>query len=344
MKSMSSRRKIRLLPVITVSAVLLLVWLLGRLVTPKYASGITEGALIGAYYESETPHEVVFIGDCEIYEAFSPVTLFNDYGITSFDRGTAQQLLWQSRYILEETLSRETPKAVVLGVSAIKYGEPQSEAYNRMTLDGMRWSLSKLRSVMAGKTEEEQPLSYLFPLLRYHERITELTAEDFTYLFKRPDIGFHGYLMHTETEPYVWLPADTGLAEPVSERCLSELEAIAAMCEEKGVALILIKSPCLYPYWHESYDETLTAFAEAHGVVYLNANAYEQETGIDWSADTCDGGMHLNVTGAEKFTRWFAEKALLPLSLSDGREDPAAAEEYARLTQKYEAAKARPAA
>ena len=341
---MEKKRKIRLLPFITLVSALLLVWLLGRLVIPKYDSGITEGALIGAYYESKTPHEVIFIGDCEVYEAFSPVTLFGEYGVSSFVRGTAQQLIWQSRYILEETLARETPKAVVLGICSMKYGEPQSEAYNRMTLDGMRLSPYKLRSVWAGKTGEETVLSYLFPLLRYHERITELTKEDFTYLFKRPDIGFNGFLMHTETEPYVWLPADTGIAEPFSDRCRKELEAIAEICGSKGVTLILVKSPCLYPYWSESYDTALEAFAEEHGIVYLNANAYEAETGIDWSTDTCDGGMHLNVSGAEKYTHWFAEKALLPLGLTDFRNDPAVKSEFDPLTEKYEAAKAAPAA
>ena len=339
---MEKRGKTWLRPLIALIALLLLVWLLGRLVIPKYEAGITEGALIGAYYGSKTPHDVIFIGDCEVYEAFSPVTLFRDCGITSFVRGTAQQLLWQSRYILEETLSRETPRAVVLGVCALRYGEPQSEAYNRMTLDGMRLSRYKLKAIRAGKTDEEQLITYLFPLLRYHERITELTKADLTYLFKRPDIGYNGFLIHTETEPYVWLPADTGIAEPLGERGFEELGAMADLCREKGIPLILVKSPCLYPYWYESYDEQIRAFAEARGILYLNANEFEAETGIDWSTDTCDGGMHLNVFGAEKYTRWFCEKALAPLRLPDRRSEPDVAAEYGPLTARYEAAKQAP--
>lgn len=27
----------------------------------------------------------------------------------------------------------------------LKYNEPQSEAYNRMSIDGMKWSMSKVR-------------------------------------------------------------------------------------------------------------------------------------------------------------------------------------------------------
>ena len=150
-------------------AVVLLLGFVQLLVTPKYMTTSRDGALIAESYNETTDHDVVFIGDCEVYECFTPPTLWQEYGITSFVRGSAQQLIWQSYYLLEETLKRETPKAVVFNVLSIKYGEPQNEAYNRMTLDGMQWSGSKLRSIYASKTEEESIISYVFPLLRFHK-------------------------------------------------------------------------------------------------------------------------------------------------------------------------------
>lgn len=69
------------------------------------------------------------------YTSFSPVELYNKYGITSYIRGSAQQLIWHSYYLLEEMLERENPKIVVYNVLAMKYDEPQKEAYNRMTID-----------------------------------------------------------------------------------------------------------------------------------------------------------------------------------------------------------------
>ena len=87
-------------------------------------------------------NDVIFIGDCEVYENISPVTLWQEYGITSYIRGSAQQLIWQSYYLLEETLRYETPKVVVFNVLSMKYNEPQNEAYNRMTVDGMKLCIS----------------------------------------------------------------------------------------------------------------------------------------------------------------------------------------------------------
>jgi len=89
-------------------------WLLQALLIPKYmAPREREGALIGEYYDFAGENDVVFIGDCEVYENFSPVTLWQEYGITSCIRGSPQQMIWQSYYLMEETFRYETPKVMV---------------------------------------------------------------------------------------------------------------------------------------------------------------------------------------------------------------------------------------
>ena len=50
------------------------VWLLGKLMQPKYMSGVLEGAMTAEYYNETQPHDVIFIGDCAVHENFSPVT------------------------------------------------------------------------------------------------------------------------------------------------------------------------------------------------------------------------------------------------------------------------------
>ena len=131
------------------AVLLVTLFFLQRLLMPKYMSDIVEGALTAEYYEETTGHEVLFVGDCEVYENFSPITLYEEYGISSYIRGSAQQLAWQSYYMLEDTLRYETPRVVVFNVLALKYDEPQSEAYNRKTIDGMELSKTKLDAIKA---------------------------------------------------------------------------------------------------------------------------------------------------------------------------------------------------
>ena len=47
---------------------------------PKYVDDVIEGGFTAEYYREENPHEVLMVGDCELYENFSPVTMWKNYG------------------------------------------------------------------------------------------------------------------------------------------------------------------------------------------------------------------------------------------------------------------------
>lgn len=283
-------------------------YVLQELVMPKYMSDILEGAMIAEYYEEEKDHDVVFIGDCELYENISPVTLWEEYGINSYIRGSAQQLIWQSYYLMEETFRYEKPQVVVFNVLAMQYNEPQSEAYNRMTLDGMKLSSSKIGAIQASMTKEEHLVEYLFPLLRYHSRITELTKEDFTYLFHRDKVTHNGYYMRVDVKAAGEIPPGKPLGNyQFGENAYSYLDRMVGLCEQNGVELVLVKAPSLYPYWYEEWDEQMTAYAAEHGLKYYNFLDDIDEIGLDFTEDTYDGGLHLNLSGAEKLSRYFGE-------------------------------------
>ena len=135
--------------IVSVVIVIALLAALQRLVVPKYVDDVVEGGFTSEYYHEKNPHEVLMVGDCELYENFSPITMWENYGITSYIRGSAQQLTWQSYYLLEDMLKYEKPDVVVFNVLELKYNEPQREEYNRMTLDGMKWSMSKVHAIQA---------------------------------------------------------------------------------------------------------------------------------------------------------------------------------------------------
>lgn len=280
-------------------------YLLQRLLVPKYMSGIVEGAMIAEYYEEIKDHDVIFIGDCEVYENFTPAVLWEEYGIHSYIRGSAQQLIWQSYYLLEETFTYETPDVVIFNILSMKYNTPQKEAYNRMTLDGMKWSFSKVKSIQASMMEDENFLDYVFPILRYHSRITELTEDDFNYLFHKDKVTFQGYYMRVDVKPVDSVPSARPLADyTFGETAYEYLDKITALCKEKGVQLILVKAPSLYPYWYDEWEVQMEEYAKENDLIYINFLELIEECELDFTTDTYDAGLHLNLSGAEKVTRW----------------------------------------
>lgn len=189
--------------VIVISVVLFIILFLAvqRLVVPKYASDVLEGNFTAEYYDETIEHDVIMIGDCEVYESYDPVYMWKNFGITCYIRGNAQQLTWQSYYMLEDTLKYETPKAVIYNVQALTHEKPQREEYNRMTLDGMNWSSTKINAIRASMCKGEKVSDYIFPILRYHSRITELSGDDFKYFFNSRKITHNGYYMRIDTLP-----------------------------------------------------------------------------------------------------------------------------------------------
>lgn len=308
-----------------------------RLLSPKYMTDLEEGSMTSQYYREAGGHDVIFIGDCELYANFSPMEMYRSNGITAYVRGNSQQLIWQSYYILEETLNYETPKAVVYNVNAMRYGEPVSEAYNRLAIDKMRWSKQKVDIICASMTEEEDFLSYVFPILRYHSRFDELTQEDFTYLFQEKDNTFNGYMMNKAVKPVGKLPVKRTLADyRFSDICYEYLEKMTALCKEKGVELILVKAPSLYPYWYEEYDAQITEFSQKHGLTYYNFTTATEEIGLDFSKDTYDAGLHLNLSGAVKLSNYFSNILAREHHIPDRRSDPAIAALYDEKLRLYD--------
>ncbi|MCF0142652.1 MAG: SGNH/GDSL hydrolase family protein, partial [Parasporobacterium sp.] len=297
-------------------------------------------------------NDVVFFGDCEAYEVFSPVALYESYGITSYVRGSSQQLIWQSYYLMEDTLRWEKPKVMVLSICDVMHADPDStgnkterEAYNRMTLDDMRWSATKVNAIQASMTKEEREKdamwTYIFPILRYHERWNEINSDDFKYFFTKDKVTSNGYMINVGVRPVEGEYTDRPLVSyQFSDMVMEYLNKAADLCEANGVKLVIVKSPALYPIWHEEYEEQVVAFAEERGLDYYNLIELEAEIGLDWTTDTFDKGLHLNVDGGEKVTEYFGGILAAEYGLEDHRDDPAIAADWAVKSAEYALKKA----
>ncbi len=315
-------------------------FLLQRLLVPKYVDGIVEGAFVAEYYQEEMDHDVIFIGDCEVYENFSPAVLWREYGINSYIRGSAEQYIWQSYYLLEDALRYEKPKLAVFNIQSLQFGVSQREAYNRMSIEGMRWSPSKIGAILSSMLPEEHFIEYVFPILRYHSRISELKATDVEYMFHSRPVTHNGYYMRVDVRPAENVPTGKPLADyAFSENAWKYLDKMTELCEKEGVPLLFIKAPSLYPYWYPQYEEQVEAYAKEHGIRYINFLELTEETGIDYSTDTYDGGLHMNLSGAEKLAHWIGAVMRDDYGLPDRRNEEHLSQVWEEKLAAYEAEK-----
>ncbi|MFQ8901494.1 MAG: hypothetical protein ACLR7D_05950 [Lachnospira eligens] len=116
-----------------------------------------------------------------------------------------EQLIWQVVSIFRGYTTSEKPQVVIVNVLAMTESDAKNEAYNRMTLDGMKLSKYKIASIRESMTEEENMASYI-SIVRISSRWSELSSEDFRYMWKTPSVTTNGYLMQKGVRPVTTIP------------------------------------------------------------------------------------------------------------------------------------------
>lgn len=338
------KRKI-ILPIAVFILTLALVLIpLQMLLVPHDAAANPEAALIREFTDGFSAQEVLFLGDCEIYESFSTVTLWQEYGIDAWLCGSPQQLMWHSYAMLQQAFRNGAPSVVVLGVYGLRYSYPQHEVYNRMALDGLEKPLTLVPTLKDSMVEGESMLSYYIPLLRYHDRWNQLSARDISLLFEKTEpISCQGYLVKTEIVPDENGIPDHDDAEPLiypdfGKQALAYFDKIVTLCRQRGVPLILVKAPTdswAYP-WYDEWERQVCALAEHYDLPYYNLLTCAGEIGLDYTKDTYDGGFHLNVSGAEKTAHYFGEVLQRDYGVQNKKGDAARAARWEGVILRYE--------
>lgn len=280
--------------------------LLDHIFIPKYISENQDGRITGEFYQEETNLDVIFLGASTVHYAISPDYMWGLYGFSSYDRSNASQTLWQSYYMLKDTLKFKRPSLVMMDVSFIKNGEEFiEEPSNRKTIEAMRDPLAKYGAIMSSKYSEEQPLSYYFPILRYHSRWKDLKSEDFDNAFSSPLVTYHGYLMDftIPAEQNIY-PVEAIEFENFPAKSMEYMNRIVDLCQKENIPLVLMKTPTYVNSWHEEYDDYLMVYAKEKGITYINFGDYDREMDIEVRVDYIDDGEHMNVAGAQKFSRY----------------------------------------
>ena len=309
---------------------------INELFAQKYVTNFPEGSMIDDYYEDPENHEVIILGDCEVYANFTPMVMYKNEGITAYVRGNSHQLIWQSYGLLKETLKYEIPKVVVLNVASLKVSEPEKEPYNRLMLDKMKWSKEKIEIIKSSMTEDESFISYIFPIIRYHSRYNELTLDDLKYMFNHKVVTYNGYLINKEIKGVSTLPTKKRLGSyTFKDNVIDYLDKIRELCQENNIKLVLIKAPSLYPYWYTEYDNQVRDYANKYNLDYYNFLDNIEDIGIDYSHDTYDGGLHLNLYGATKLSTYFGRILKDKYDLTDYRLDNEISDIYNQKLYEY---------
>ena len=306
---------------------------LGDVLLPKRPFNIASENLHSeheSFYElDKNSLDILFLGSSHAYASVSPEDIYNDYGMTGYIQSSSCQKIWQSYFYLKECLYTQKPKVVVLDVFKATESFEQTEPYNHEAIDNMRLSPVKMEAAYTAykmNPDNEDFLSYIFPVFRYHDRWKELSKDDIYYYSAPRNAvakGFAPLMGAVPTEFNIQdYTCDIDQNLKMDYTCENYMNNIKKLCDENDISLVLVKYPtCL---WSKQLFSVVNHWASENHVPYLDFNADEtlrSEVAIDWNVDTLDGGNHLNYSGALKTTDWLGRWLKQNYSFEDRRLD-----------------------
>ena len=87
--------------------------------------------------------------------------------------------------------------------------------------------------------------------------------------------------------------------------------------------------------WFDEYEEQVETYAEQYHLPYINYLELVDEIKLDYSTDTYDGGLHMNLSGARKLSKHMGKYLTENFSLRDLRDDRQYAEVWEEKVKFY---------
>lgn len=272
--------------------------------------------------EPENSIEIACIGNSDLYSAFVPMRLYEQYGYTSTVISTPHQTTLRSYSFLKELLECQSPKVVIIETDMLYENAPKIKTNRNSQINDNRYKLEYFFSCF-GKNEVEEFVENHFRIFTFHDEWKNLSFKNY---FKQDDFVTidHGYNFNNSIKPGRVNDnmAKTDDAEEIPTENLVYMEKIISLLNEKEISILFVQVPSQNS-WNYSRHNAVSALAASHKIEFIDLNLKWDEIDFDINVDYRDGGDHLNFYGATKTTLYLGEyiKSNYSNILTDRRDD-----------------------
>ncbi len=262
----------------------------------------------GFYEEKPNSLDVIFIGDSNLYKGISPLELWQDYGITSYNYGISSARIYTMYYLMQETLRYQKPKVIVMDTATMFYNKMEVEPERRKSFDYMPFSTVKLDAINDPIFDNDpfEKLSYVFPVFRYHTRWNEFENKDIIKNKKNYKNLTKGYfytdVIYPQEGGWNHMQPNPNAKKPKMMSYTEEyFKLVSDYCKKNDIKLLMIGLPDKRT-WKYNDSVAMKEYSQKYQVDYLDLN--NDTYGFDWKKDLSDKpGVHANIYGAVKLTK-----------------------------------------
>lgn len=195
---------------------------------PNFTENHTAG--LKTFYEQDNDiDQVLFLGTSHTEYGVSPMEIYEDSGIVSYNLATSGQPIEVTYHLLKSAFETQSPNVVVLDVSSLFFNDTLNTAGWRYVLDGMPFGKTKIEmareySMYANDTDEfdlsceKDFINALVPMFQYHTRWDELTEMDFDDVWSNNSYATAGYFLSTYRNGSLSIDEMNSIAETLDEQ------------------------------------------------------------------------------------------------------------------------------
>lgn len=285
-----------------------------------------------AFYQSPEEYDVLFFGTSHGLDGFSPMELWDEYGIASYNLCQHSEYMPVTYWQVVNALEYSSPKVVVIDPYLISApdkvpGNKEDLSYVHDSLDSMPFSSQKVNAVFDLFSSWPDRIEFLWNFTMYHNRYEELDATDFVLTYNQ-EKGGESRFGNTRLNMVNVIGQDQTF-DVNTLLGTDYLNRIIDLCNQKGIQVMLVSLPYQASESEQQIANGLDSYAVQKGVRHLNL--LSQMDLFNTSTDWFDHG-HLNPSGYKKVAAILGKELTANYDIPDRRTDV----NYASWYQDYE--------
>lgn len=288
--------------------------------------------LFGAFLEEPELYDVLFFGDSQFMNSMIPMEMWAQYGIAGYNLACYGSVLPTTYWTMINAFDYCEPKLAVIAINGINEAHKVTNHSGDLhtTMDFWPLSRNKVRMIedllndpedpdyadIEGNVYRELKSEFYLTLGKYHNRWSELTADDFA---ENPPHARGGELRVglSPIMEYTLVGEDEYAEE--GGHSYAYLRASIEECQRRGIEVLLVHLPAPEYVDSQKHAHTVGEIAGEYGVRFVDVT--ELDSIVDYAVDCFDREPHLNVSGSLKMTSFLGSYIREHYEVADRRDD-----------------------
>ena len=293
---------------------------------------------LAGFYELEADCvDMIMVGSSPVHPYWATSLAYHEYGFTSYPLSSDVQQPSLTSFLVKEGLRTQSPSLVVVETRMFMRTQEEFDSFEnidnsfRAVIDNTKYSWERFQFI--DSVVQMNKTTYWFDIIKYHTTWKTTTPKELKYWDYREKSLYDGFCWAPDVKNLDVLVNNKEIQEEIpipieQERYLSE---IINYIEKSNTEVLFILAPYQITEEQCKMANYMEHFIREAGYEYINFNKLYDEVGVNFDTDFYNSG-HMNVLGAEKYTRYLGKLLQEKYNLPDHRGD----EEYAQWDVDYE--------